>query len=78
MDHYNSRIVVISFFLSLEVVFYLRVLLSQNPVEPITAPYEIVKVYRFGRRCCPTTFPNPCISQTANLIGAWKGTSCSS
>lgn len=30
------------FCLSLEVVFYLRVLLSQNPVEPITAPYEIV------------------------------------
>lgn len=61
------------FCLSLEAVFYLRVLLSQNPVEPITAPYEIVKVYRFGRRRCPTTFPNPCISQTANLIGAWKG-----
>lgn len=36
------------FCLSLEAVFYLRVLLSQNPVEPITAPYEIVKVYRFG------------------------------
>lgn len=66
------------FCLSLEAVFYLRVLLSQNPVEPITAPYEIVKVYRFGRRRCPTTFPNPCISQTANLIGAWKGKSCSS
>lgn len=45
------------FCLSLEAVFYLRVLLSQNPVEPITAPYEIVKVYRFGRRRCPTTFP---------------------
>ena len=44
------------FCLSLEAVFYLRVLLSQNPVEPITAPYEIVKVYRFGRRRCPTTF----------------------
>ena len=45
------------FCLSLEAVFYLRVLLSQNPVEPITAPYEIIKVYRFGRRRCPTTFP---------------------
>lgn len=58
------------FCLSLEAVFYLRVLLSQNPVEPITAPYEIVKVYRFGRRRCPTTFPNPCIFQTANLSPA--------
>ena len=61
------------FCLSLEAVFYLRVLLSQNPVEPITAPYEIVKVYRFGRRRCPTTFPNPCIFQTANLIGRAEG-----
>ena len=61
------------FCLSLETVFYLRVLLSQNPVEPITAPYEIVKVYRFGRRRCPTTFPNPCIFQTANLIGRAEG-----
>lgn len=61
------------FCLSLEAVFYLRVLLSQNPVEPITAPYEIVKVYRFGRRRCPATFPNPCIFQTANLIGRAEG-----
>lgn len=51
------------FCLSLEAVFYLRVLLSQNPVEPITAPYEIVKVYRFGRRRCPTTFPIPANSR---------------
>lgn len=62
------------FCLSLEAVFYLRVLLSQNPVEPITAPYEIIKVYRFGRRRCPTTFPIPTNSRrrilSAHEIGS--------
>ena len=60
-----TTVVLLSFHfcLSLEAVFYLRVLLSQNPVEPITAPYEIVKVYRFGRRRCPTTFPIPANSR---------------
>ena len=46
------------FCLSLEAVFYLRVLHSQNPVESFTAPYELFKVYRFGLRHCPTAFPD--------------------
>ena len=61
------------FCLSLEAVFYLRVLLSQNPVESITAPYKIVKVHRFGRRRCPTTFPIPANSKRRILSAHGTG-----
>jgi hypothetical protein len=37
MNHYNSFVV--SFCFDPSAVSYLRVLHSQNPVEPITAPY---------------------------------------